>query len=88
MGTGIFMIQTAAKNYAMYGNVLGTNDVMHLMVERDLLVLALSDGALWLATGFGWALQKMVLKGWVNWNREGWIIQHVCFGLSLHQKPD
>lgn len=77
MGTGIFMIQTAAKNFATYGNIFGSNDLMHIMFERDLITLALSDGLLWIATGFGWALQRMVVKGWLSWDREGWIIQHV-----------
>ena len=47
------------------------------MTKSNLLLLAVSDGVLWISTGFGWTLQMMAAKGWVKWNREGWIIQHV-----------
>jgi sterol O-acyltransferase len=77
LGTAIFMIQVAARNWQNYGNVLGTNEIMGLMLDRDLLVLALSDGLLCASTGVGYILQKLVFWGYVNWAREGWIIQNV-----------
>ncbi|KAA8571648.1 hypothetical protein EYC84_001641 [Monilinia fructicola] len=39
------------------------------------LVLGLSDGVMCLATGFGLFLQKFIRRGYLSWNREGWIIQ-------------
>jgi len=77
LGTALFMIKIAAKNYAEYGNVLGTNEIFAMMTQRDLIVLGLSDGVMCGVTGFGWILQQMVVRGYINWNREGWIIQNV-----------
>lgn len=76
------MIQIAAKNYAKYGNVLGTNEIMAMMTQRDLVVLGLSDGVMCGVTGFGWILQKMVVRGDIDWNREGWIIQNVSVDID------
>lgn len=67
----------AAKNWAAHGNILGTNEIMGIMLHRDLLVLGISDGVMCASTGFGWLLQKLVLKGYISWDREGWIIQNV-----------
>lgn len=77
LGTAIFMTQIAVKNYVAHGNVLAGNEILQQMRQSDLMLLAISDGVLWLTTGFGWTLQMMVARGWIRWNREGWIIQHV-----------
>jgi sterol O-acyltransferase len=71
------MIKIAAQNYVEHGNVLGTNEIMKMMTQRDLIVLGLSDGVMCGVTGFGWILQQMVIRGYIDWNREGWIIQNV-----------
>lgn len=71
------MIQTAAKNYQEHGNIFGTNEIMDMMFHRDLLVLGLSDGAMFAATGFGFVLQKLIQRGIITWNGAGWIIQTV-----------
>jgi len=47
------------------------------MFHRDVMVLALSDGVMCGATGFGLVLQKLVKRGAINWDREGWVIQSV-----------
>jgi hypothetical protein len=83
LATAIFVFQTAAKNWQMYGNILGTNEIVGLMLQRDLMVLGLSDGVMCAATGFCWILQRFILAGYISWNREGWIIQNVgCPRLS------
>lgn len=84
LGTAIFVLQLAAKNWQAHGNVLGTNEIMKLMMHRDVLVLGLSDGALCASTGFGWVLQKMILEGYVSWNKQGWLIQTVSV-LEFHK---
>lgn len=71
------MIQTAARNYAAHGNIMGSNEILQMMVRRDLVVLGLSDGVLCGITGFSWLLQKVIGKGWISWNGQGWIIQSV-----------
>jgi hypothetical protein len=77
LGTAIFMIQTAAKNWQEHGNVLGTNDIMKIMIHHDLIVLGLSDGVMVAATSFGWLHQQLILKGYISWNKAGWVIQSV-----------
>ena len=71
------MVQTAAKNWQLTGNIFGTNDIMHMMFHRDVLVLGLSDGVMFAATGFGFVLQKIIQHGYLSWNKQGWIIQTV-----------
>jgi sterol O-acyltransferase len=71
------MIQTAAKNWQAHENILGTNEILGIMLHRDLMVLGISDGVLCAATGFGWILQKLILKGYLSWDSTGWIIQNV-----------
>jgi sterol O-acyltransferase len=79
LGIAIFMIQIAAKNWQAHGNILGTNEILGIMLHRDLMVLGLSDGVLFAATGFGWILQKLILRGWLSWDSTGWIIQNVLW---------
>lgn len=71
------MLQTAAKNWAAYGNILGTNEIYKTMVSKDLIVLGLSDGVMFCVTGVGWMLQRLILRGYLSWDREGWLIQSV-----------
>jgi sterol O-acyltransferase len=79
LGTAIFMLKLAAENWQNYGNILGTNEIMGLMFHRDVMVLGLSDGVMCAATGFGLIMQKLIVKGVISWNKEGWIIQSVSF---------
>jgi hypothetical protein len=79
LGTAIFVMQLAAKNWQAHGHILGTNEIMKFSMNRDLIVLAISDGVLCGSTGFGWVLQKLILKDYLSWNKEGWIIQAVSF---------
>lgn len=77
LGITIFMIQIAAKNWQAHGNILGTNEILGIMLHRDLMVLGLSDGVLFAATAFGWVLQRLILKDHLSWDSIGWIIQNV-----------
>lgn len=47
------------------------------MFHRDVMVLALADGAMVAATGFGLILQRLIFAGYLSWNKQGWIIQTV-----------
>jgi len=40
-------------------------------------MLGLSDGVMCAATGFSLILQKLIRRGFLSWDREGWIIQSV-----------
>jgi hypothetical protein len=72
------MLKLAAENWQNYGNILGTNEIMGLMFHRDVMLLGLSDGVMCAATGFGLIMQKLIIKGVISWNKEGWIVQSVC----------
>jgi hypothetical protein len=47
------------------------------MFRRDVMVLGFSDGVMCAATGFGLILQKLIFRGVISWNKQGWIIQSV-----------
>ena len=69
------MIQLAAENWRQYGNILGTNEIMGLMFQRDVMVLGISDGIMCASTGFGLALQIIISRGFISWAKVGWLIQ-------------
>ncbi|KAL3424372.1 Sterol O-acyltransferase 2 [Phlyctema vagabunda] len=77
LAIAIMVLRIAGANWRESGNVLGTNEIMAMMFHRDVLVLAISDGVLCGSTGFGFLLQKAIQKGWLSWNRVGWILQSV-----------
>ncbi len=71
------LLRVAAQNWRTYGTVFGGNELMHLMFDRDVLAMAITDGVMCASTAFGLLLQKMILKGYLSWNRSGWIIQNI-----------
>ncbi|KAF7920330.1 uncharacterized protein EAE98_009023 [Botrytis deweyae] len=71
----VFVLQLAFANWRVHGNILGTNEIMEMMFHRDVIILGLSDGVMCFSTGFGLVLQKLIYRGNIDWNREGWIIQ-------------
>ncbi|KAL9087262.1 MAG: hypothetical protein Q9165_006756 [Trypethelium subeluteriae] len=71
------LVRVAMYNWKMYGSVLGKQDLAKMMFDRDVMVLGLTDGALCGATGVGLVLQKLILKGYLDWNRSGWVIQNI-----------
>ncbi|KAI9676503.1 MAG: acyl-CoA/sterol acyltransferase [Caeruleum heppii] len=77
LGTGLLIVKIAAQNWKTYGNIFGTNQILSLMFSKDIIVLGLTDGVMCAATAFGLLLQKAILKDWLNWNKHGWIIQHI-----------
>jgi sterol O-acyltransferase len=77
------MLQIAARNYQKYGNPLGSNEIMGLMFHREVIMLGLSDGVMCAATGFSLILQKLIRRGFLSWDREGWIIQSVSLSVSF-----
>jgi sterol O-acyltransferase len=77
LGTAIYTAQLFVANWQQHGSILGSNEIMEIMFHRDVMVLGLSDGVMCAATGFGLGLQRLIQKGYLSWNREGWIIQSV-----------
>ena len=86
LSTFLLLVKVAANNWKAYGSVFGPNQILAMMFHRDVIVLGLTDGVLCGSTVFCLILQKVILRGWLNWNRSGWIIQHV--GNSFSQRID
>lgn len=76
LSMAIFVAQTVGKNLHNYGNLFGSNEIM-TMSRRDIIVLGLSDGVMFLSTSLGWILQVLISKNFLSWEKEGWIIQSV-----------
>lgn len=55
----------------------GKNEILRLMFHKDVLVLGLTDGVLCGSTIFCLLLQRAIEKGYLSWNRSGWITQNV-----------
>jgi len=74
---GLLLARIAAQNWKVYGSVLGNAEILHMMFDRDIFLLGITDGVMCLATTFGVLLQLLILKGYLSWNRSGWIIQNI-----------
>ncbi|KAJ3493082.1 hypothetical protein NLG97_g4967 [Lecanicillium saksenae] len=82
LSVALLICKISANNWRAYGNLLGPSDILRTMFHRDVIVLLLSDGIMCGLTAVTWCLQKLVLLNIINWDREGWIIQHIwqaCF---------
>jgi sterol O-acyltransferase len=76
IGMGLLLAKVAAQNWRSTGSVLGNAELLHMMTDRDLVVLGLTDGIMCMGTIFGLGLQKLILHDYLSWNRAGWIIQN------------
>jgi sterol O-acyltransferase len=77
LGIALLLVKTAALNYRATGSVLGGAEVLHIMFDRDIVVLGLTDGVMVGSTVFGLGLQKLVLADYVRWRPAGWAIQNM-----------
>ncbi|KAF6790403.1 Sterol O-acyltransferase 2 [Colletotrichum sojae] len=77
LAVALFVLKIGAANWRATGSPLGTNEIMQGMFQRDVIVLLASDAIMCGITVFGWALQRLVFNGLVDWDRSGWIIQNV-----------
>lgn len=82
MGLTFLLIRVTAWNYRNYGNILGRNEIWHIMMN-DLMSLALTDGVMVGSTGFGLMFQRLVSKGYFHWETSGWILQNIWQTLFL-----
>lgn len=73
----LLLLRVAAQNYRTYGSVVGTNEIVKMMLSKDVLLFGVTDGVLCGSTGFGLVLQWMVLKGWIDWEGMGYIIENI-----------
>ncbi|KAH8708998.1 putative sterol O-acyltransferase 1 [Beauveria bassiana] len=77
LSVALLICRISANNWRTYGNLLGPSDILKTMFRRDVVVLLLSDGIMCGLTAATWLLQKLVLAKMINWDREGWIMQHL-----------
>ncbi|KAM0705028.1 hypothetical protein Q7P35_007815 [Cladosporium inversicolor] len=73
----LLFVQVSMHNWRAYGSILGSNQIMKMMFSHDVLVLGLTDGVMCAATVEAYFLSKLVQKGYINWAKQGWIIQNV-----------
>jgi sterol O-acyltransferase len=83
MGTALMLIKVAADNWRHYGSIFGRNEIVQLMLSRDVLMLGITDGVLCAITVVSLLIQKLVFRGYINWARSGWIIQNIWQALFL-----
>lgn len=83
LGIFFMVVKIGARNWHIYGSILGGNEILTSMLQRDLLVLGLTDGVLCASTTFALLLQKFILSEYLSWDRQGWIIQNVSCHISI-----
>jgi len=79
----LLFVQVSMHNWRAYGSILGSNQIMKMMFSHDVLVLGLTDAVMCAATVEAFLLSKLVQKGYINWARQGWIIQNVWQSIYL-----
>lgn len=77
LSLGILLVKLAAQNWKDYGSVVGNAEILHIMFDRDIVVLGLTDGVMVGSTIFGFGLQKLVQYDFITWKRTGYVIQHL-----------
>ncbi|KAK6724431.1 hypothetical protein SNK03_003206 [Fusarium graminearum] len=73
----LFVLKISVQNWQIYGNPLGTSDIMKTMFHRDVVVLLLSDGIMCALTAVTWLNQWLVYANYLDWNGAGWLLQHI-----------
>ncbi|KAK3703072.1 Sterol O-acyltransferase 2 (Sterol-ester synthase 2) [Vermiconidia calcicola] len=79
----LLFVQFSMRNYRDYGSILGTNQMMKIMFSHDLFLLGITDGVMCVATAQTLVFQKMVHKGWLRWEKGGWLVQNLWQSLYL-----
>lgn len=79
----LLFVQVSMHNWRAYGSILGSNQIMKMMFSHDVLVLGVTDGVMCAATVEAYFLSKLVQQGYINWAKQGWIIQNVWQSIYL-----
>ncbi|KAF2687622.1 sterol o-acyltransferas-like protein 2 [Lentithecium fluviatile CBS 122367] len=78
LAMALLLIRIAAQNYKDQGSVFGKAEILHLMVDRDLILLLVTDGLMCICSVvFCLALQKCIAKEYLTWDGAGWVVQSV-----------
>lgn len=84
LGVSLMSLRLAANNWRTYGSVWGQNEIILMMLHKDVLVLAITDGVLCCSTIFCLFLQRALKNQYIQWDRSGWIIQNVCLSSLIN----
>ncbi|KAJ4022008.1 Sterol O-acyltransferase 2 (Sterol-ester synthase 2) [Fusarium irregulare] len=76
LAVALFVLKISVRNWQVYGNPLGTSDIMRTMFHRDVIVLLVSDGIMCALTAVTWLIQQLVSANYLNWDGAGWVIQN------------
>jgi sterol O-acyltransferase len=77
LAIALMLLKVAAQNWKVYGSVLGKAEILHIMFDRDIIVLGITDCVMVASTIFGLGLQKVTSWGYLSWRRSGWIVQNI-----------
>lgn len=77
LSTFLMLARIAAGNWKIHGHIFGNNEILSMMFHHDVMLLGLTDGFMCASTVFCLLLQKTISAGYLSWNGQGWIIQHV-----------
>lgn len=77
LGVALLILKVAANNWRVYGTIWGKNEIVRLMLRKDVLVLGLSDFAVCWSTLVCLGLQRLILRGYLRWSGLGWVLQNV-----------
>ncbi|KAF5674321.1 sterol o-acyltransferase [Fusarium heterosporum] len=77
LAVALFVVKISVQNWQVYGNPLGTSDIMKTMFHRDVIFLLLSDGIMCALTAVTWLIQRLVSAHYLDWDGAGWIIQNI-----------
>ncbi|UPL00744.1 hypothetical protein LCI18_011678 [Fusarium solani-melongenae] len=73
----LYVLKISVENWRVYGNILGTSDIVETMFHRDVILLLISDGIMCALTAVTWLIQRCVFANYLNWDGAGWVIQHI-----------
>ena len=79
LGIFFLVVKIGIRNWSFHGSIMGGNEILKFTLRRDLVVLGLTDGVICASTTFSLLLQRLILSGYLSWDRLGWIIQNVSF---------
>ncbi|KAJ5102887.1 hypothetical protein N7532_003416 [Penicillium argentinense] len=77
LGVALLLVKVATNNWRAHGTVWAKNEIVRLMLHKDVLVLGLTDFVLCWCTVLCLGLQRLILRGYMHWSGLGWIIQNV-----------
>ncbi|KGO65017.1 Sterol O-acyltransferase, ACAT/DAG/ARE types [Penicillium italicum] len=77
MGVTLMFFRLAANTWRPHGSIWGKNEIIRLMMDKDVMVRGLTNLLLCWSTGFCLILQRVVLKRCIRWNGLGWLIQNI-----------